>query len=710
MANTVRKASGPSGEDEKPLDDNHDENRVHSHLYCLVTGAIMGVSELIPGVSAGTIALLAGLYYRLIKAVSGLLPATLDFFKHKDVKKFTHESDFIFMATLGIGMVVVVLSLASYITFVYGEYPIRLYSFFFAVCITAGIFLLRDLEIEHKSPQELYVLGGGLLLGVLMAIVTYYAPGVQLPVNPVTCLIIGAIAVSAMMLPGVSGSFLMLATGFYFPIIAALNNQDFWLLIPFVIGGLAGAVLFSKLLEMLFEPKKTWLLLFLCGFMIGATLKLWPTVALQDQGDMIATAYAFIAAYCVLGVAVVVGVRYMVRGRNLFNAHPLSSIAIIGLVAVLMQSPPAAAQSAAQATYHAEAERPVTHIVKSGDTLTTIASKYGMSVSLLATINALSDVHSLKVGQTLKLVSLPRIYHVHEGDSLSTIAQQFGMATRTLAAYNQIASPYKIVVGQEIILRPTLVKAHTVKRGESLYSIAKLYELTVQELQLHNKLDSDIVTIQPGDVLQLQPAEIHKVHRVKRGDTVSAIVRLYGADFKELIKINKLKSPFIIQPGTVIKLPEDISAPSQDDLAQEERRRQFKKQYSRSCDLGTSRPLHMYWPLETRGSIVKSFRDTMRSVEITAAEGSVVKAIAEGVVSYAGDGLLRDLGWLVIIRHGGEMISAYAYNQQVLVAEDECVSAGQPVARVGRIDQEQSRLHFELIRKGKAVNPRQFLE
>lgn len=188
-------------------------------------GAAMGVAEIIPGVSGGTIALIVGIYDRLVEAIASLRPAPLrhlPYLHHRGHRRKLanelHEMDVHFLLTLGIGMAAMIISLARVIEHVLETYPGVTYAFFGGLIFASAIVLYRQVEVD--SPQRVAL---GLIVIVVAFVLSGLTPtgfGHSLPV----IFIAGAIAITALVLPGVSGSFLLIALGQYEYMIGSLND------------------------------------------------------------------------------------------------------------------------------------------------------------------------------------------------------------------------------------------------------------------------------------------------------------------------------------------------------------------------------------------------------------------------------------------------------------------------------------------------------
>lgn len=235
-------------------------------------GLLMGLAELVPGVSGGTIAFISGIYYRLIKALTSFGFASLTLvFRPTDFWRHHHLS---FLAMLGLGMVVGIVLFARLIGFMLVSAPPVLWAFFFAV-IMVSVY-----QIGAARPKfHLLVYGS---LGLTLGLIFLSLPPQDLSGSLVSLFFAAMIAVSAWILPGISGSFVLLLFGLYDDVITAVNTLDGVFLIVLAAGCASGLLLFSRLLSWLLNQYQDALLALLTGFMVTALVKLWPWQAVQD--------------------------------------------------------------------------------------------------------------------------------------------------------------------------------------------------------------------------------------------------------------------------------------------------------------------------------------------------------------------------------------------------------------------------------------------
>lgn len=237
----------------------------------IIKGAIMGAANVIPGVSGGTMALVMGIYERLINSINHLNFNTLKkIFITRDFKSFAKNTDLFFLISITVGIFVSIFSLSILLEFLFETHKILVLSYFFGL-IFASVFFVGK-TIKKYSPLSIFLF----LIGFLIA-------GGMVFISPSSSnssffflIISGAIAMCSMILPGLSGSFVLLLLGNYELIICAINDLNFSILVPFGIGALSGIILFAKLLQFIFKKFRNNTISLLTGFIFGSLIVLWP--------------------------------------------------------------------------------------------------------------------------------------------------------------------------------------------------------------------------------------------------------------------------------------------------------------------------------------------------------------------------------------------------------------------------------------------------
>lgn len=230
----------------------------------------MGTADLIPGVSGGTVAFLSGIYEELlhsIKIVSG------QFLKHLFKLKFKealHSVPFKFLLPLAVGLFTALFSLANLLSYLLAEHPSFVWAFFFGLVLASTWIVLK--RVVKWDISDMVAFG-------VSTIVTYFIVGaipIETPNNVPFIFLSGMIAICAMILPGISGSFILLLMGKYQQILGAVTNRDVLTLGVFMAGCIIGLSLFSRVLSWLFKHHHDISVAILSGVMLGSVRKIWP--------------------------------------------------------------------------------------------------------------------------------------------------------------------------------------------------------------------------------------------------------------------------------------------------------------------------------------------------------------------------------------------------------------------------------------------------
>jgi len=230
----------------------------------------MGAADIVPGVSGGTVAFITGIYGRLLNALKSFDLTLIKMIFAGNIKEAWKKIDGAFLFVLFAGIFVSLFSLAKIIDWSLHTYPQLLWSFFFGLIIASIIYIFR--KIEGWNFATLF----SMLLGItIAAIITSLSP-TEIEANYMTVFISGAIAICAMILPGISGSFILLLMGMYTNILGAFNEREFITLGVFALGCGIGLLSFSHALSWMLTKYKNLTFALLTGFMIGALNKVWP--------------------------------------------------------------------------------------------------------------------------------------------------------------------------------------------------------------------------------------------------------------------------------------------------------------------------------------------------------------------------------------------------------------------------------------------------
>ncbi|KJZ11051.1 membrane protein [Marinomonas sp. S3726] len=234
------------------------------------SGIFMGAADIVPGVSGGTIAFILGVYERLISALSGVNKKSIQLLFKGDIKGLWKHFDASFLLVLGVGILTSLIALSGAISFALEFYPRYLASFFLGLILASAALLSKDLpklQIKHLIM---------ILLGCCFGLLVSLLSPTNINVTPLMVILSGMIAICAMLLPGISGSFILLMLGMYGPVLLAIKNLELSVLALFASGALLGLLTFSKLLKYLMTYFREITISFLIGVMLGSLLKIWP--------------------------------------------------------------------------------------------------------------------------------------------------------------------------------------------------------------------------------------------------------------------------------------------------------------------------------------------------------------------------------------------------------------------------------------------------
>lgn len=247
-----------------------DARRYLALVLIFFKGMAMGAADLVPGVSGGTVAFITGIYDRLLAAISACTPARLVALLRGRVRESWQAVDGSFLLVLLAGIFTSIASLARLISYLLSEQPILLWSFFFGLILISIPLVARN--IQRWNVWVLLML----LCGSVLAWLIGSSAPLQLEATHTVVFFGAALAICAMILPGVSGSFILLLLGLYSSVLAAVKDFDVSLLLVFLLGCVAGLLSFSRLLNYLLQHARNVTLAFLTGLLIGSLGKVWP--------------------------------------------------------------------------------------------------------------------------------------------------------------------------------------------------------------------------------------------------------------------------------------------------------------------------------------------------------------------------------------------------------------------------------------------------
>jgi putative membrane protein len=244
--------------------------RLLSHLRITLVGFLMGCADVVPGVSGGTIAFICGIYDRLIDGIKSIDVTTLRLALKFDFKGVFTRVPVLFFAFLGGGLLLAIFTAARVLSHLMQTHPVALWSFFFGLVLGSIILLARITWKWRPLDWTLFIAFG---------LATFWLVGLEATQTPATLPFIflsGAIAICAMILPGISGSYLLVILGKYQQILDAVNQRDFVTLAVFCAGIATGILSFVRVVSWLLHTYRHATLVALTGVMAGALRTLWP--------------------------------------------------------------------------------------------------------------------------------------------------------------------------------------------------------------------------------------------------------------------------------------------------------------------------------------------------------------------------------------------------------------------------------------------------
>jgi len=279
-------------------------------IVIALKGVAMGAANIIPGVSGGTIALITGIFERLVEALNSIM--TLDTWKillKGNFREFWKKIDGRFLVDLMIGVLLSILSLAKLMEYLLHNHPVQTWAFFFGLIIASSILMLKDIK-DWTFKDVIFT-----IIGIILGLVVCTLTPTETPDALWFVFLCGAIAICTMILPGISGSFILVILGQYDHIMTALNDTNLLVVSVFGLGCVIGLLAFSKFLHWLLARYQRPTLLILIGFVLGALVKVWPwsdkaaLIAADGSLDNLHIPGAII--YSILGVLLVIGLELL---------------------------------------------------------------------------------------------------------------------------------------------------------------------------------------------------------------------------------------------------------------------------------------------------------------------------------------------------------------------------------------------------------------
>ena len=302
------------------------EPRSFSSLRLLLTGFAMGIADLIPGVSGGTMAFILGIYEHLLAAIKAFNVDLLRLIGRLRWREALARVPWGFLIPLGLGIGVAVISMARVMRYLLENQPVLLFSFFFGLIVASIIAVGATVRWGPSSVAALLIgsVGAYFIVGLVP---------LTMPHDPLTLFFSGALAIMAMILPGISGSFILLILGQYAYVLDAVSDLNLLAIVPVALGAVVGLLGFVRLLSWLLRHYHNLTVAVLMGFMVGSLRKIWPwkevlettldrhgeVIPLRERNvlpDFAATEFWVALAIAVAGFVLLSVIDHVQTGRN----------------------------------------------------------------------------------------------------------------------------------------------------------------------------------------------------------------------------------------------------------------------------------------------------------------------------------------------------------------------------------------------------------
>lgn len=233
-------------------------------------GMAMGISDLIPGISGGTIALLLGIYKDFISSLKSINYKSFIYLIRLDFKKLNNQLNLCFLLPVFFGILSSIFIFSSLISFLLLDYKVLLFSFFFGLIFFSSISLVSNLK--PSSTLDFITVFVGLVVGLSF----FFVSSISTSNSIFSIFLAGFIAISAMLLPGISGSYILLILGKYEFMLDSISSLNWINILIFSLGAITGILSFSKMIHYLLKNYYRSTIFFLSGLMMGALNKVWP--------------------------------------------------------------------------------------------------------------------------------------------------------------------------------------------------------------------------------------------------------------------------------------------------------------------------------------------------------------------------------------------------------------------------------------------------
>ena len=297
-----------------------------SYILTFFKGIAMGAANVIPGVSGGTIALITGIFERLINALKSFDITALKLLFKGRFREFACHIDLWFLVALFLGIGVAIISFAKIFEILFADYPVYIWSFFFGLVLASVFFVSKTVKKWHIGSISAFIIGTAVAIFISVATPASQNDSIWY------LLLCGVVAICSMILPGLSGSFVLLLMGNYqLVMIDAVNQWRFDVLIPIAIGAIVGLLAFSHFLSWLLKRFPDSTIALLTGFILGSLGILWPwktqitevfagakekVVGYEWQLPQMDSEFVFAVIFCILGIITIYVTEKLAKGKS----------------------------------------------------------------------------------------------------------------------------------------------------------------------------------------------------------------------------------------------------------------------------------------------------------------------------------------------------------------------------------------------------------
>ena len=244
---------------------------IKEYINISFKGMLMGIANVIPGVSGGTIALITGIFERLINAIKSFDIVALKLLFKGKLKDFAKHTDLLFLLAIFIGVGISIIAVAKIFSYLFDNYPVYIWSFFFGLILASIFFVGKTVSKWSFSVIISFIIGATISIAMTLLSPANENDGL------IYLIICGVAAICSMILPGLSGSYILILMGNYqLIVIDAINNFRIDIIIPVLIGAAFGLLAFSHLLSWLFKKYKNQTISIFTGFILGSLGIIWP--------------------------------------------------------------------------------------------------------------------------------------------------------------------------------------------------------------------------------------------------------------------------------------------------------------------------------------------------------------------------------------------------------------------------------------------------